>query len=378
MGSIISFPFLCIANAAFCRYALELADDRKYAVARKAVTCRTPLARLRVNGDDCVLFSMNKELREIWEKTTRVGGLESSVGKTYFSDRFAVINSVHFRLDGTEWLQQGYVNMGLIYGLDKVGVSFEDPNKTEAEKRKERFKGKDISQLGAVHRKLKETCPKEVWDKANQMFFYKNKNTLSKYAGPWTLPTWCGGLGLVPSGEYSKRDLQIAGAMRLLISKGDKPRSFLKEKEWEMHEIVAKRMEELLGKDTECFARMETEDLLGEPLEISLEESNQNIYNRLIIECLFHQELDQIFLKKRRREEEKKRRREKGGPSSVRLERVKTVAQTNHQVLLHNLRIYRKAVRLVDSEVRVIPCEQDEIEQETIKTWYPAVALSEI
>jgi hypothetical protein len=86
MGSVTSFPVLCIANAAMCRWAMEVASGRTY-----HLDSRIPL---RVNGDDCVFRGPQDLLPLFWEEITKYGGLESSVGKTYYSRKFAVINSV--------------------------------------------------------------------------------------------------------------------------------------------------------------------------------------------------------------------------------------------------------------------------------------------
>jgi len=110
MGSIVSFPFLCIANAALCRLAMEEADGKKYRITGN----KCPLL---INGDDCLLRG-SKRLRPIWESFCSLAGLSSSVGKTYFSRSFCTINSEIFEIDHRTglWYSRKYVNLGLVFG----------------------------------------------------------------------------------------------------------------------------------------------------------------------------------------------------------------------------------------------------------------------
>jgi hypothetical protein len=84
MGSVTSFPVLCIANAAMCRWALEVSDNRSYRLRNEPLRTHTKIASLLVNGDDCTLKGSRGNLRQIWERITSFGGLSTSVGKTLF------------------------------------------------------------------------------------------------------------------------------------------------------------------------------------------------------------------------------------------------------------------------------------------------------
>jgi len=126
MGSIVSFPILCIANAALCRMALEGASlvKRKEKVVYRLTRKGTgSLAPLMVNGDDCLLKGPKGTLRNCWESICGFAGLESSVGKTYFSDSFCTINSTIFkRTPENRWVESKYVNMGLMMGRKRMGA----------------------------------------------------------------------------------------------------------------------------------------------------------------------------------------------------------------------------------------------------------------
>jgi hypothetical protein len=110
MGSILSFPILCIANA------MVYAD----------VTSAGSLSdfnHVLINGDDMLYRGTEKE----WERHVEVGksvGLEMSVGKAYRHPVYANVNSTGYHYDlrvdnSTPW-QIDFLNMGLIFGQHKV------------------------------------------------------------------------------------------------------------------------------------------------------------------------------------------------------------------------------------------------------------------
>jgi len=78
MGSPMSFPILCIVNAAATLVALE----KEFAAD----------VRVRVNGDD-IAFIANPEQYERWKEVTHFCGLDFSVGKNYTSRQFVIMNS---------------------------------------------------------------------------------------------------------------------------------------------------------------------------------------------------------------------------------------------------------------------------------------------
>jgi len=98
MGSILSFIVLCICNAAIL-----------------SLTCSPhqvdfDLAML-VNGDDG-LFKGTQDDFKTWAILAGEVGLENSIGKTYFSDEFCVINSeLFYRINDNEVADCPYANM---------------------------------------------------------------------------------------------------------------------------------------------------------------------------------------------------------------------------------------------------------------------------
>jgi hypothetical protein len=115
MGSIVSFPILCLINAAVCRWSMEITGNERISLAK---------APLLVNGDDC-LFTGDRNLFSVWEKVANQVGLEKSLGKTYFSKSFCSINSRTYVLPGGSFargfLPVPYVNYRLLAGNSRSG-----------------------------------------------------------------------------------------------------------------------------------------------------------------------------------------------------------------------------------------------------------------
>lgn len=77
MGSLLSFPILCLANAAIL--GITMGKDLK------------DLQAL-INGDDILFCARPRKVRD-WKKNTKLIGLKPSVGKNYESNKFCSINS---------------------------------------------------------------------------------------------------------------------------------------------------------------------------------------------------------------------------------------------------------------------------------------------
>jgi hypothetical protein len=135
----MSFPILCIVNAAATLVALE----QSYG----------PEVRIRVNGDD-IAFIANPAQYERWKEVTHFCGLDFSVGKNYTSREFVIMNSelrrapirrewetrqseeVSYEWDGDvlvtvpgalvehpkPWRFEGFVNQCLLYNTIKKGM----------------------------------------------------------------------------------------------------------------------------------------------------------------------------------------------------------------------------------------------------------------
>jgi hypothetical protein len=254
MGSVVSFPVLCIVNAAVCRYAMEISQNQ-------ILPIRSRKLRLLINGDDC-LFPISGRGRVIWEKVALFVGLEPSLGKYYHSRKFANINSTNFHYDEIrtrteDWplLKRGnygpteqapsvhelsvirhnpftlarYVNLGLIFGLKRSGGNVSESDAFS-----------EYGNLGSRHRELHRLTPDWLWPACHRLFVQSHESTLDALRPlPWYLPEWIGGLGMF--GVPSELDCQLAYALlrdwKSLGSKGTPRRSSAKAS-WRVRQIV--------------------------------------------------------------------------------------------------------------------------------------------
>jgi hypothetical protein len=187
MGSITSFPILCIINAAVTRYAYELSEDRPDAIPLEDVP-------LKVNGDDGLLYC-NERCTAMWADLAALCGLQPSIGKVYTSPTYANINSTSFTVSGTEFTYIPYVNMGLVMGYQRSGVA------TSTAKSAPVFFSEDTNDLtlGAKHHELLRLCPTRLMEACHREFLDCNKKVLERAAAiPWYVPAEYGGLGLCP------------------------------------------------------------------------------------------------------------------------------------------------------------------------------------
>lgn len=113
MGSVFSFPLLCIINLAVYRASLE-----EY---MPGVSFRIGDLPAFCNGDD-ILFKTDDRFYDIWCKNIKRVGFEKSLGKNYKSESTAIINSQYFAVDEPNPVFKiPYLNMGWCTGVQKGG-----------------------------------------------------------------------------------------------------------------------------------------------------------------------------------------------------------------------------------------------------------------
>lgn len=217
MGSIVSFPVLCIANAAVCRWTMEVSFSRRIPLSK---------AQLLINGDDC-LFKLPIHSLNVWKLISNFVGLIPSIGKYYFSRTILQINSVNFiRVEpyGFDTKDREnrdiirfsvfrivkYINMGLFYGLGRSSSAIRSVGgkKTDEGKLVE-----DWTMIPVRAHELLNWCPddSDIQFECYQMFLDHHRNNLTKlYANiPWFVPENLGGAGL-PIFINSNGDLDLA------------------------------------------------------------------------------------------------------------------------------------------------------------------------
>jgi len=109
MGSPMSFPILCVINAACWLAAYERPVNHLY------------IGPIRVNGDD-IVFAGREDRYDHWWEVNGVAGLFPSRGKNYISDHFLIINSHAYTLKEGVWSYKKAVNVALAQDLVRKGI----------------------------------------------------------------------------------------------------------------------------------------------------------------------------------------------------------------------------------------------------------------
>jgi len=111
MGSILSFPILCLANLVCYWAALE-----------EYLGFRIKLNDLPVliNGDD-ILFKSNEKLYEIWQRIITSVGFKLSIGKNYIHKSILTVNSQCYHYRSGTFTLLPYLNTGMLLGIAKTG-----------------------------------------------------------------------------------------------------------------------------------------------------------------------------------------------------------------------------------------------------------------
>jgi len=279
MGSVTSFPILCIANAALCRHAMEIGEGRPYSL--------TTLPGC-FNGDD-VALRMSARSRAVWKAVTSFAGLSESIGKTYFSPLFVEMNSRLFLMreqplpvlrktvaDGPEELHDShleavpFVNAGLMYGQKRSGrLSESDIAGSEDAYR---------PSAGACATDLVETAPTGLRDRAMREFIRLNRPWLEKVKVPWYAPRWLGGVGL-PAWEdgdvtHGMTELDLAKAKYILLNWSKKRPTLGSDAEWKLHELALKKLPKPLNVDEAVLSDEQRRD-------------SDRLYGDAVLACLF-------------------------------------------------------------------------------------------
>jgi hypothetical protein len=109
MGSILSFPVLCIVN--LLGYWISLDKSKS------THTCLDDL-RVVINGDD-ILFPCDDSQYSCWLTTIEHLGFKLSIGKNYTHPKVCTVNSQCFYLNEGSYEPIGFLNTGLLTGQSK-------------------------------------------------------------------------------------------------------------------------------------------------------------------------------------------------------------------------------------------------------------------
>jgi hypothetical protein len=231
--------------------------------------------------------------------------LSTSIGKTYYSRDFAVINSVLYDyipvkmevVEGSDsstgldyiiskfrWCERKYVNLGLLFGYKRSsGV--------------EEGEVVDVTQLGVLHQALKESCPEVLFDRVTMRFIGRHDSLLKSKSVehiPWYVPYWAGGLGLVHHSDKGFSEFERQAVSWIKKQWHDincRPVDLPKAAEWQMHKVVQDRLNRA-GINFDCGYRYGR--YINNGLVFDLETTFQKCYKYLTIETLFADDLDTI------------------------------------------------------------------------------------
>jgi hypothetical protein len=228
MGSVLSFPVLCVANASLCRLAMEIGFKLK--------NCQLRDLPLIVNGDDCV-FHCNPTVDRLWVELAKGFGMEPSIGKVYRSYRFININSTFFFYRPENLTSTGYrpfvlnkfVNFGLLLMKKRSGISLDQ----------------DIyGQFGSYasnSRDILEKSPEHLLDFLYPYFLKGFRKLAGKMniQVPWFVPQKFGAIGLRPYGRFQPSP-QDRAVCQMLQEKGKINVRTGKESTWHMYNLYNK------------------------------------------------------------------------------------------------------------------------------------------
>jgi len=163
-----------------CHWSMEMNERREIPLDSCA---------LQVNGDDCVLAdpTLDHGLMPVWESCAKYFGLEKSIGKTFFSPDFILINSRRFLRFDSEFRSVPFINFALAHAKAKDGSNT-----------------KQLWDFKGLTTKMKQSCPSDLYSRLFLDFVDTNQDKLMKIDLFWFLPCWLGGLGIDPPSDYWK------------------------------------------------------------------------------------------------------------------------------------------------------------------------------
>jgi hypothetical protein len=197
MGSILSFPFLCLANLA--TYLLTMSDIQA------GWSLKKRLSGVLVNGDDMIYAAP----KEKWERHTKVAGdlgLAMSVGKAYHHPIYANINSTSvlfdLRKEESVPFKIDYLNLGLLFNSETQRKKGQDKKDEEecapivgglncllSGCRDEKSKARILVRFLGLHRE-------EIRKETRVYLVYPKREVL--YTRNLFIPPDRGGMGVVP------------------------------------------------------------------------------------------------------------------------------------------------------------------------------------
>jgi len=210
MGSPVSFPILCIINAAVTRDAMEKSFGREISLREHAFL---------VNGDD-VIFTIPSAQYQVWVRNVTSAGLSPSIGKNYVSRRYGVINSQLYDC-GKFWdLASSEVVVSQVPILKLNLVHCAQHDSTERRTDANLFIGEALRHGKTLEGRMQELVKGwdvEMRDKLLKRAYHYAKPLLAILPPvSWVLPKCLGGLGLPATSDHKVSDLHLKLASMIL------------------------------------------------------------------------------------------------------------------------------------------------------------------
>jgi hypothetical protein len=259
MGSIVSFPILCVANYCLIRMAQIWSNDH---------------GPFLINGDDCLIGHLG-HFPHFWRKIGTAMGLSESIGKTYNSDSFCTLNSLYFKMNKGKWVSMKHVNMGHLLAKKSGGDK----------------ETKGNHELGVLHQELIAKSPEKMKGLLHDYFIYLHSNKLKDFRGSWFLPTYLGGLGLLPKGgDWSRYEKCKAAGLKKLMSDGARIPTIPTEKTWFTHDEIQQKLKQNVP-GYEIFGAERLQEEVGEAILINWMLFNTSVEFLCMPDIKFHQAL---------------------------------------------------------------------------------------
>jgi hypothetical protein len=335
MGSIISFPILCLINASILRLTRELDCNRLFALDRSGVI---------VNGDDGLLKATPLGV-SIWKSIGNFCGLAPSVGKVYYSRRFFNINSTTYEythdvvqmeynydkevktrvfshnqiaweyftdleadtvsrrvvnipiydiITKNKTLQVyfklvKYINFGLLYDMSRS--TSDTTNATTS-----------VTSVGERANELLRTCPEDLKESVLSFYMGRHLKFLIPLNLPWYIPENLGGLGItpLPGTRHQPSQLQLRIATKAYLCDVHFP--VLRPTDvWQTWKLALKTLPSGVYSDKNIItASIKNVELLGRERDervLKNEEiwSLQNVRSLKVVECIFNHDLKDLM-----------------------------------------------------------------------------------
>lgn len=180
MGSILSFLWLCIANATLVRMSKEEGEG---------ITISLENLEAKINGDDCI-FAAEPETRNAWESYGMVMGLKPSLGKVFWTNEFCTMNSRMFRPTNDGFIEIPFISLGLLNNTEKsvrLGIKNQIENTNPM---------KGLETIGVRNQWLMMGCPINLRYAVQKRFIEIHRKLLDLSLLDWFMPEWSGGLGI--------------------------------------------------------------------------------------------------------------------------------------------------------------------------------------